>query len=119
MSKYIDDIEQKRISAMNTYKQIKKGKNMGNMDILDLICERAGLDKTVVAQCLVDKIPEGMTAFNYEAPGLTVTFFRKILLDEFGVSEAIISGAFEEISGGAFNNIVNGVFNNDNNFNDD
>ena len=119
MSKYIDELEQKRISAMNTYKQIKKGNNMENMDILDLICERAGLDKTVVAQRLIDKIPEGMTAFNYAAPGLTVTFFRQILIDDFGVSETIISDAFEEMSGGAFDNIVSGVFNNDNNFNDD
>lgn len=116
MSRYIDKLEEKRISAMKTYKQIKKGKNM---DILDLICERAGLDKNVVAQRLIDKIPEGMTAFNYEAPGLTVTFFRQILIDDFGVSESIISVAFEEISGGAFDNIVSGVFNNDNSFDDD
>ena len=111
MSKYMDDLEQKRISAMNTYKQIKQGENM---DILDLICERAGLDKAVVAQRLIDKIPEGMTAFNYAAPGLTVTFFRQILMDDFKVSEDIISDVFEAMAGGAFDNIVRGVFNDDN-----
>ena len=84
------------------------------MDILDLICERAGLDKVVVAQRLIDKIPEGMTAINYFAPGLTVTFFRKILMDDFGVSEQVISDAFAEISGGDFDNIVRGIFNDGN-----
>ena len=84
------------------------------MDILDLICERAGLDKSVVAQRLIDKIPQGMTAFNYAAPGLTVTFFRQILMDDFNVSEDIISDVFEEVSGGDFDNIVRGVFNDDN-----
>ena len=111
MSKYMDELEEKRISAMNTYKQIKQGENM---DILDLICERAGLDKSIVAQRLIDKIPQGMTAFNYAAPGLTVTFFRKILIDDFQVSESIISDAFEAMAGGAFDNIVRGVFNDDN-----
>lgn len=80
------------------------------MDILELICERAGLEKAVVAQRLIDKIPEGMTAINYFAPGLTVTFFRQILMEDFGVSGQLISDAFEEISGRAFDNIIRGVF---------
>ena len=111
MSKY-----EKRISAMNTYKQIKKGKTM---DILDLICEDADIDKGEVIKTLVDKIPEGMTAFNYAAPGLTVTFFRKILIDDFGVDDNVISNAFEQMSGGNFGNIISGVFNHDSGYSGD